>query len=91
MEKIRMKIEFRGLVQGVGFRYRTRQAADMLGITGYVKNQYDGSVLCEAQGTREEINKMLEILRRARYSDITDTDMKMLPLTPDERSFEIKY
>lgn len=90
-EKIRMKIVFHGLVQGVGFRWRTRHAADMLGITGYVKNLCDGSVLCEAQGTRDEIDKMIEMLESASYSDIRDIETEPIPAVADEISFEIKY
>ncbi|MBR2592002.1 MAG: acylphosphatase, partial [Oscillospiraceae bacterium] len=42
---IRKQYEFEGNVQGVGFRYRCVMAARALGITGWVENQWDGSVL----------------------------------------------
>ena len=48
---IRRHLVFRGWVQGVGFRWRARQAAQLHGATGWVKNEYDGSVVMEIQGT----------------------------------------
>ena len=39
-----------GRVQNVGFRYHTKKTADSLQITGFVKNQPDGSVYVEAEG-----------------------------------------
>ena len=49
---IRKRIVFSGWVQGVGFRYRARHAAELLGATGWVRNEYDGSVTMEIQGVR---------------------------------------
>ena len=56
----RKHIVFYGWVQGVGFRYRARHAADLYGCTGWVRNEYDGSVSMEIQGEEENIdNKMV--------------------------------
>ena len=46
---------FYGQVQGVGFRYRARHAADVHGCTGWVKNKSDGSVTMEIQDAEEQI------------------------------------
>lgn len=48
--KIRKHIIFYGRVQGVGFRYYAVQKANQLGLTGWVKNLYDGSVEREVEG-----------------------------------------
>ena len=61
---IRKRIVFHGWVQGVGFRYRARHAAEHLGATGWVRNEYDGSVTMEIQGTEMCINNREQILRR---------------------------
>ena len=50
---IRKHIRFWGRVQGVGFRYRAYHAANAVGATGWVRNEYDGSVTMEIQGTEE--------------------------------------
>lgn len=39
-----------GKVQGVGFRYHTRKAAQRFGVNGFVKNQVNGTVYVEAEG-----------------------------------------
>ena len=49
-EKIRRHIIFEGRVQGVGFRYRALYAAKQFGVTGWVRNLYDGTVEMEVQG-----------------------------------------
>ena len=46
---VRKHFRFTGRVQGVGFRYRAKYAANGMGITGWAKNQADGSVEMEAQ------------------------------------------
>lgn len=38
----RRQIRFYGRVQGVGFRYHAKHAAAALGLTGWVRNEYDG-------------------------------------------------
>ncbi len=58
MNRILQKIIFSGREQGVGFRYRSKYAADGCGVTGWVHNE-DGTVSMEAQGTVEQINQML--------------------------------
>ena len=63
-----------GIVQGVFFRQSTREQAELLGITGWVRNLPDGSV--EGQATGEEA--MLETLREwLRYGPIAATVLKL--------------
>ena len=52
-----------GLVQGVGFRFYTINRARAYGITGWVKNLYDGGVEIEAEGTKERLVPFLEEIR----------------------------
>lgn len=47
---------FTGHVQGVGFRYATRQVAKEFEVTGFVSNLADGRVHLEAEGARAEID-----------------------------------
>ena len=54
--KIRVFYQFNGYVQGVGFRYRMSHLAGYFGVTGWVRNEYDGSVQAELQGLPEEID-----------------------------------
>lgn len=49
-----------GRVQGVGFRYSTKQIAKAYQITGYVTNRPDGSVFIKANGTSESIYALIQ-------------------------------
>ena len=86
---IRKRIVFYGCVQGVGFRYHAQYAADMLNLTGWVRNEYDGTVTMEVQGEEAEIDRLLQTLNSDRYIDIQDMDIKNLPVNEEERSFGV--
>lgn len=88
---IRKQILFYGRVQGVGFRYHAKNAADALGLTGWVRNEYDGSVRMEVQGEEVLIERMIEALNRDMYIDIRDIETKDLPVEEKERRFRIAY
>jgi len=90
MEK-RYRLSFYGMVQGVGFRYTAMHAANMYRLTGYVKNEYDGSVTCEVQGDEEAIDSFVAIISKGRFIDISGINKKVLEIIPDERSFEVRY
>lgn len=53
-----------GRVQGVGFRFTTKQAADELGVRGIVRNESDGTVYVEAVGSEEKLSQFIEALRK---------------------------
>ncbi len=89
-EIIRAHLIFKGYVQGVGFRYRAYHVATMLGLTGWVKNEWDGSVTVEAQGDRETIRMFIEKVQEGRFIDVLDMTMATIP-PEDDRVFEIKY
>lgn len=84
---IRRHIRFYGWVQGVGFRYRARYAADAAGATGWVKNEYDGSVTMEIQGTEEQIDQVILALERGSYIRIENMDVQTIPVLAEERGF----
>ena len=84
---IRKHIIFYGSVQGVGFRYRARHAADYYSCTGWVHNEWDGSVSMEIQGTEEAIDQVILTIEAGRYVEITGMDVKTIPVDPKERGF----
>ena len=53
-----------GMVQGVGFRYFTQDAAERLRVTGFVRNLRDGRVEVFAVGTPQQHAELLSILER---------------------------
>ena len=88
---IRKRIIFLGCVQGVGFRWKSRNVADALGLTGWVRNEYDGSVQMEIQGDEILIERMLQSLNQDKYIDIQDMDAKGIPVDEEERTFKVEY
>ena len=87
---IRQYMRISGQVQGVGFRYRAKYAANSLGITGWVRNDWDGSVEMEAQGTLEQINKLLTMIHQGTYVVIERIDRKNMPLEEQETGFWVR-
>ena len=88
MTEIKRKhIVFYGSVQGVGFRYRARQAAGLVGCTGWVRNEWDGSVSMEIQGTESAIDQVILAIECGHYVHIDNMDVKELGLVEDEHGF----
>jgi len=50
-----------GRVQGVGYRAFTVKTARSLGISGFAKNNVDGTVFIEAEGEEITISKFLKL------------------------------
>ncbi len=86
-KRIRRHLIFTGLVQGVGFRWRARQAANAAGCTGWVRNDYAGTVSMELQGTEAQLDRVLQTLERAPWIRIEDINSRLIPVEPDERGF----
>ena len=84
---IRKHITFHGWVQGVGFRYRARHAANLYGCTGWVRNEWDGSVAMEIQGTEENIDTVILAIERGSYVRIENMDSRTIPLVEGETGF----
>ena len=84
---IRRHYVFHGGVQGVGFRYVAAYSASRIGATGWVRNEYDGSVTMEIQGLEEQIDYVIQALRSGRYIHIYYMKMKEIPPVTDEREF----
>ena len=78
-----------GRVQGVGFRYRAKYAAQSLNLTGWVQNETDGSVTMEVQGLPEQIDQMFPLILRGGYIQITDMRVREISADPWEKSFGI--
>lgn len=62
--KKRFCLTIYGRVQGVSFRYHTREKARELGIAGYVQNQPDGTVYAEGEGDAQAMEKWIHWCRR---------------------------
>ena len=87
---LRKHITFYGWVQGVGFRYRARHAAEMYGCTGWMRNEWDGSVVMEIQGTEEAIDKVILAIEAGRFVKIENMDNRMIPVDTEEQGFKTR-
>ena len=85
---VRKRMQFYGWVQGVGFRWRAQTAAEHLGCTGWVSNEFDGSVLMELQGTEEQIDQVILAVERGTYVRIENFSVQSIPLQ-EEHGFRV--
>jgi acylphosphatase len=73
----------RGRVQGVGFRFFVEREAHMLGIAGWVRNNFDGTVEVLAMGTHEQLvglrSRLREGPRAARVDAVDESEAKPIP------------
>jgi acylphosphatase len=53
-----------GRVQGVGFRYSCCTEARRLGLSGWVRNEWNGGVEVWAEGEAEKLERLVQWLRR---------------------------
>ena len=81
-----------GLVQGVFFRSKTSAEARKQGVTGWVRNLFDGRVEAVFEGEEESVKRLLVFCRTGPAgARITKVDVVWETYTGEFDSFEIKY
>lgn len=88
---VRRGYRFSGRVQGVGFRYEARLTAMRLELTGWARNEYDGTVSVEVQGGRNRVDEFLWEMREVPRFDITDVETRDLSPVDGEVGFRVLY
>lgn len=89
MAEVRKHITFHGRVQGVGFRYTAKYLARSLRLSGWVKNEWDGTVTLEIQGREALIQKLLVGLNNNQFITIEWMDTEEIPLE-QESGFQVR-
>lgn len=89
LDQVRIHYRFYGQVQGVGFRYRASHAAGLWGVTGWIRNDWDGSVEMELQGSLSSIGKVLSSLAASPYICIDRMERSEIPVIP-ETGFSVR-
>lgn len=84
---IRKRIVFTGQVQGVGFRWRAKQAAVLYNCTGWCRNDWNGTVTMEIHGEEEAIDRVIQSIEAGRYVWIQNMDVTPMYPESDERDF----
>lgn len=87
---VRRHYSIHGRVQGVGFRYRAQYAAKNLGLTGWVENEFDGSVTLEVQGDPELFGQLFAMIQNSDYVRIEGMTQKDITPDPWERGFAVR-
>lgn len=64
MAAVAVRLEIRGLVQGVGYRWSMVEVALSLGVRGWVRNRRDGSVEAVVVGSAEAVDSMIAWSRK---------------------------
>ncbi|MCH7870309.1 MAG: acylphosphatase [Planctomycetes bacterium] len=77
--RIRVRVVYRGRVQGVGFRFTALQISGNFDVSGYVRNLPDGSVELEAEGAPATVDAFLESVADRLASSIRAQDRQTLP------------
>ncbi len=86
-----VKVLFMGRVQGVGFREQTAHKAESLSISGYVRNNSDGSVEAVFMGPDEKVEKIIDYCRNSvKNANVTGFEEKETVCTGDH-SFRILH
>ena len=78
------------MVQGVGFRRQASKAASLFDCTGWVKNEWDGSVSMEIQGTNENINRVILAIEQGSFIYIENMTVDIIPVVEYEYGFKTK-
>jgi len=92
MNEKRVEARVRGTVQGVGFRAFTLREARALSLTGYVKNEYDGSVSVVAEGPRDALERLLQALRGGpRAAAVKEVEMSWSEAVGEFTGFGVSY
>lgn len=84
----------RGRVQGVGFRYVCQSIASKCNVTGWVKNNFDGTVEMEVQGAEHRVDLFLQqVAMGNRFARVDRLDVIEIPPLNAlaEKGFRVKY
>ena len=81
-----------GRVQGVNFRYYTRERARRLGVAGHVRNRWDGTVEVLAEGRADALQRLLSWLRVGpRLAQVTRVQVSWQAPSDVLQTFEVRY
>jgi len=87
---VRVQARFEGRVQGVGFRATCRDIARGHAVTGWVRNEADGSVVLEAQGSAEAVEVYLRAVEATLGRFITLAARMSVTALEGEKRFEVR-
>ena len=87
----RREVLYSGRVQGVGFRYTTRQLAEDYPVTGFVRNLVDGSVQLVVEGEASDLDAFLDRLGQVMHRYIRSAAVEVVLPTGEFVDFVIRH
>lgn len=92
MEEVRAHLIISGLVQGVFYRASARSVAGKLGLKGWVRNRYDGTVEAVAEGTRDNVQKFIDWCHQGPPgARVTHVQVEWSDATGEFKDFSVRY
>ena len=92
LEQKAIHIVVHGRVQGVGFRYFTRESAVAAGVAGWVRNVMDGTVEIWAEGTEAQLTNLIHAVEQGpSHSWVEHIDCEWQTPKGESRSFYVRY
>lgn len=92
METVRVHVVARGRVQGVGYRFFVLEAAQMLGLSGWVMNCEDGSVEAEIEGDAAIVEQLITAMRSGpSAAHVKDIISNIIPQTGHLTGFRVRH
>jgi acylphosphatase len=88
---LRLQCHFSGRVQGVGFRYTVKNIALGHDVLGYVRNLRDGRVELVMEGSKQEMDQVIENINSRMNGYIKNLECTPLPPTGEFDHFQIKH
>jgi acylphosphatase len=90
--KKRVRLVISGVVQGVFFRESARRRAEALGLTGWVRNQPDGSVEVVTEGDARDVDELVHWCHRGPMgAEVDEVSVVVEPYRGDVNRFAIRY
>lgn len=87
----RWHIYFSGRVQGVGFRFTSRQVAGRYEVSGWVKNLPNGSVEMIVEGPSDQLRKYIDDVSQSTHGHVADTQVTKSDATGEFSGMEIRH
>ena len=91
MNEIARHVVFKGTVQGVGFRFTSRNIAGRHNLAGMARNLPDGTVEMVVQGQEKAVGECIRDIREYFSGYITDTIIENIPLDSKYHDFRISF
>lgn len=91
-EKVRARVVVTGRVQGVAFRYATREEANMRGVKGWVRNLADGRVEAVFEGEQDKVEELVDFCHHGpSAAKVSSVDITREEYKGDFKDFFIRY